>query len=195
MIVKSKNDKDTNFPQFKLCGGILEVCSETRYLGHYFTDDLKDDKDILRQRQKLYIQGNTLIRKFHMCTYDVKVSLFRAYCTPLYTAHLWCKYTKTSMSKLTTAYNEAMRRLLRIPRNDDYSASGMFVRARVPACEGVIRNLIYKFMQRIEKSRNSIINVLVDPTKSSTRYTSHLWKNWYQRLHEPYENFTMGRSQ
>ena len=139
--------------------------------------------------------GKPLIRKFHMCTYDVKVSLFRAYCTPLYTAHLWCKYTKTSMSKLTTAYNEAMRRLLRIPRNDDYSASGMFVRARVPACEGVIRNLIYKFMQRIEKSRNSIINVLVDPTKSSTRYTSHLWKNWYQRLHEPYENFTMGRSQ
>ncbi len=29
------------------------------------------------------------IHKFSMCTVDVKVSLFRRFCSPLYTAHLW----------------------------------------------------------------------------------------------------------
>ena len=79
------------FPDLYLCGAKLNVCTEVMYLGHFFTEDLSDDKDISRQCRKLYAQGNMLVRKFHMCSPDVNVALFRAYCTPMYTAHLWCK--------------------------------------------------------------------------------------------------------
>ena len=181
MIIRSRDNRDLNFPEFRLSGEILQVCRETKYLGHYFTDDLKDDKDIARQRRKLYGQGNMLMRKFHMCTPDVKVSLFRAYCTPLYTPHLWCNYSRHSIRKLTVAYNDAMRLTLRVPRH--FSASQMFAELRVPACQGVIRNLMFKFIKRIEKSNNDIIMNLVDPNRSSARYTSRLWKHWYRSLY------------
>ena len=47
------------------------------------TNDLSDDLDIERQRKQLYAQGNTILRKFHMCTINVKFTLFRTYCLPL----------------------------------------------------------------------------------------------------------------
>ncbi|KAI4809865.1 hypothetical protein KUCAC02_018721 [Chaenocephalus aceratus] len=92
MFVRSKEDKKAVFPNFILSSNILLVCSEMKYLGHYISDDLTDDKDIHRQRCKLYAQAHILMRKFHKCSVDVKVSLFKAFCTPLYTAHLWSNY-------------------------------------------------------------------------------------------------------
>ena len=43
-----------------------------KYLGHIICDDLEDEQDISRQCKKVYAQGNTLIRKFGMCTENVK---------------------------------------------------------------------------------------------------------------------------
>ena len=181
MIVRTRDDKDTNFPEFRLCGEKLKVCREIKYLGHFFSDDLKDDKDLERQRRVLYAQGNTLLRKFYMCTRNVKVSLFRTYCTPLYTAHLWCNASVESRRRLKVAYNDTMRMLLRVPRHT--RASAMFAELQVPACQGVIRNFMYKFMCRIENSSNMIVNVLVNPARCSFQYTSPLWKHWNQSLY------------
>jgi len=50
-----------------------------------------------------------LARKFYTCTDDVKIALFRTYCTSFYTAHLWCKYTEVKMKKLQVEYNDALR--------------------------------------------------------------------------------------
>jgi len=57
-------------------------------LGHIIRNYLNDDYDVQRQCCKLYGQANMLARIFYMCTNDVKIALFRAYCTSLYTAHL-----------------------------------------------------------------------------------------------------------
>lgn len=135
---------------FVLCNNNLPVCSETKYLGHYISDDLTDDKDIHRQRCKLYAQANILMRKFHKCSSDVKVSLFKAFCTPLYTAHLWSNYKASSMHKLSVAYNDAIRLLMRVPRW--HSASQLCVNLGVPTCQALLRNLMFKFICRLEKS-------------------------------------------
>ena len=92
------------------------MCKEVKYLGHCISDDLTDDKDIHRQCCKLYAQANMLKRKLYMCSTDVKASLFKAYCTPLYTAQLWGSYQVKSIHRLNVAYNDALRLLLRIPR-------------------------------------------------------------------------------
>ena len=120
-----------------------------------------------------------------MCSPGVKATLFRTYCTPLYTAQLWCNYRCYTMKKLNVAYNDAMRMLLRVPRY--MSASQMFAYMQVPACQAVIRNLVYKFMCRLDKSENNIINVLVDSTKSVTRYTSDMRKHWHKLLYVCYD--------
>ena len=185
MIARCRDDRDTNFPEFILSGEALKVCSETKYLGHYITDEMTDDSDTLRQRRTLYGQGNTLKRKFHMCSNSVKASLFRAFCTPLYTAHLWRKFKNSdSIEKIRVAYNDALRMLLGIRRwnvdlNRPNSASKMFEDNNVPTFEEVIINLTAKFKVRLDKSENSIIKMLVDPNCSSIRFSSQLRKYWF----------------
>ena len=73
---------------------ILHVVASYKYLGHYITDDLSDDDDINRQRRTLFVQGNIILRKFNniMCSLGVKLTLFRTYCSPMYTAQLWWNY-------------------------------------------------------------------------------------------------------
>ena len=47
--------------------------------------------------------------------------------------------------------------------NRPNSASLMFVDNNVPTFKGVTRNLTAKFIDRLDKSENSIIKMLVDP--------------------------------
>ena len=181
MIVRSRGDRQSTFPDFYLSGTALSVCSEITYLGHIMSNDLSDDKDIYRQRRKLYAQANMLCRRFSMCSVPVKISLFRAYCTPLYTAHLWCRYKQGSIRKLTVAYNDSMRLLLRAPRSS--SASQMFVSVGVPTCSAVLRGLMYGFMCRASESENNLIAVLANPLCSSVRFSSRLWNHWRSCLY------------
>ena len=118
-----------------------------------------------------------------MCSPDVKVALFRAYCTPLYTAHLWSNFKKSSLHRLTVAYNDAMIMLLRVPRY--LSASQMFAELNVPVCSAVLRKLMYKLIQRVDVSENGIVKVLVNPTYSCLRYTSGLWTCWLNSMLTP----------
>ncbi len=46
-----------------------------------------------------------------VCSDEVKIDLFRAYCTSFYTAPLWFKFKKES--KLQVAYDDCMRILLK----------------------------------------------------------------------------------
>ena len=93
-----------------------------------------------------------LARKFSWCSDKVKVNLFRAYCTPLYIAPLWVKVKKASLKKLQVAYNDCLRILLRKPRW--CSASEMFCNARVNTFHALLRNLMYKFICRLNVSHN-----------------------------------------
>ncbi len=115
---------------------MLNVVEKVKYLGHVIRDDLCDD-DVQRQCCKLYAQANMLAHKFHMCTDYVKTALFKAYCIPLYTAHLWWSYSKAKIKKLQVAYNDALRILLKLPRWT--SASHLFVYSRVPTLDDVLR--------------------------------------------------------
>lgn len=66
-------DRLSTFLNFYLCGTVVSVSSETRYLEQIFSNDLSDDKDIYRQRQKLYAQANMLCHKFSVCSVPVKI--------------------------------------------------------------------------------------------------------------------------
>ena len=71
MCCKSKCMNDVKVPTFKLGSVPIENANKVKYLGHIITADMTDDADIARQNKSLYAQGNTLIRKFHMCTIDI----------------------------------------------------------------------------------------------------------------------------
>ena len=116
-----------------------------------------------------------------LCTIDVKVKLFSTYCTPLYTAQLWWNYTKSAYQKLKVAYNDALRMLLNIPRRA--SASEMFAWCNLPGIDALIRKLIFSFMNRLEKSDNTVVKGLIDIFISDVKFCSRIWKHWYSCLY------------
>ena len=89
-----------------------------------------------------------LLRKFYMCSTEVKLTLLRTFCSPMYTAQLWCNYTVASIHNLHVSYNTVFHLLLNQPKY--CSSSTMFVEYHVPDSKAVIRNLVYKFMQRLD---------------------------------------------
>ena len=85
-------------PEFEINNTAIDIIvSMYKYLGHCINDEMSDDDDMTRQRNKVYAQGNARIRKFYMCTESVKIAPFKSYCTTLYTSTLWCKYRRESL--------------------------------------------------------------------------------------------------
>ncbi len=184
--MSAKDDKNLVLPIFRHNDEVLPMVEVTKYLDYLFTNDLRDDKDIQRQCRKLYGQGNVLICKFNMCTVYVKLSLFRPFCTPRYTAQLWWNHFDYSLKKLKVACNDIMHMLLRLPRW--HSASEIFVNINVPTCQALVRNLIFKFMGRLEKSTNVIIRGLVCLSVNDVICKSKIWTHWYRLLYVHFDN-------
>ena len=67
----------------------LKYPANFKYLGFTFSFDQKGDKDILSQLRNLYTKSNRLLRLFHCCSTDIKIALFRSYCTCYYCPFLW----------------------------------------------------------------------------------------------------------
>ena len=146
MIFCCKTFKDIHMPNFVLNEEILTRVNKCKYLGQVLTEDLSNDDDMARQYNRIYAQSNALIRKYYMCTEDVKCTR-KSYCISLYTCQLWYNYKSESIRKLCVAYNNVFRLLCNEPRN--CSASYMFVSRALSTCKMLIRKNVYCFMTRI----------------------------------------------
>ena len=172
LYFKSDLLRRVDLPTLQLGGLDLKITHSVKYLGHSLTSDLKDDDDIARQCRVLYAQGNILLRKFFMCTLDVKLKMFKTYCTPLYTAHLWFNYKKTSLNKLYIAYHNIFKLLLNFSKYE--STSLLCTVFDVPCCAAVIRKFIFRFCRRLEQTSNSIVmSLLADGIYFSSRIRKH----------------------
>ena len=147
-------------PSFSLDGVLLQVVTEQKYLGVFIRNDCNDVVDIKRQSRAIYARGNMLVRKFRHCNDAVKVQLFKSYCTPLYGAPLWKCFTKSAIQNVKTAYNNCFRYLLGIKREGSISAK--FVGLNVVGFDALRRRLIFSLMKRLQDSKNTIVNVLMN---------------------------------
>ena len=140
------------------------------YLGHVVNTNLKDDADIYKQVKKLNTIGNVMIRKFDSCSLNVKCKLFRAHCSALYCAPLWCSYNLIMYRKLKVSHNDILRRLMGVPRY--YSARTMFVNSYQDNIDVLIRKQCNGFKNRLQCSDNRIISAIVNsyPFKMSKLY-------------------------
>jgi exonuclease III len=164
-------------PSLYLNGCTLSVVKSVKYLGHLLSSDFSDDDDINRQCRDIYTQGNILLRKFFMCTIDVKCKMFKTYCTPLYTAHLWIHYRRATINKLYIAYHNIFKLMMGFCKYD--STSLLCTVFDVPSCSSVIRKFIYRFCIRLESSSNPLI---VSFLASGVYYQSSLRKHWLALL-------------
>ena len=117
-------------------------------------------------------------RSTPVCSTDVKLTLLRTFCSPMYTAQLWWNYTVASIHKLHVAYNNVFRLLLNQPKY--CSASTMFVEYHVPDSKTVIRNLVYKFMRRLDASYNKLVIAIIN---SDIKWQSRIRRHWIKMLY------------
>ena len=112
MFFRCSINKTCDITNVVLSGNIIDYVHKTKYLGILLCADMKTSIDVYRQTSKFYAQANTLLRNFRYCSDDVKCILFRSFCTNMYCSPLWFNSTSSSIKKLKTSYNGALRQLL-----------------------------------------------------------------------------------
>ena len=178
LISRGKFLSGVTIPPFCIGGSCIPETDTVKYLGHFICNTMRDDTDILRQMRQLYARANVLARKFYMCTDEVTITLFRTFCCNLYTCQLWWNFTQAAMRKINVAYNNAFRMIMKLPRY--CSASNMFAMCNVPSCQAVMRNLVYIFTIRVDRSENKLICAIGN---SDMRYQSRIKKHWMSSLY------------
>ena len=141
-------------PSFAVNDTVIGEVAKVKYLGHVIANDMTDDADMMRQRRQLYALGNVLSRRFHMCSIEVKNTLFRSFCTPMYTCQLWWNFSVQSMHKLNVAYNNAFRFMHHLP--------------------------ILQWMKRLVSSSNALV---LSAVTSDAQYRSKIVRHWLKLLY------------
>ena len=172
-----EDKKHFKIPTLYLNNEQIPVVSSFKYLGHILTNKGSDDEDIGRQRKKIYAQGNSILRKFYMCTTEVKVMLFKSYCTSLYTAHLWTKYSNKAINDFYIAYHNVMKLFIGLPKREHNRP--LCVHYEIPYGPALMRNLIFKFTRRLDNAENSILYTL---NNSDCKYESPIRIKWKSLL-------------
>ena len=150
-----------------------------KYLGVLLSESCKDDNDLNRQLRCIYARGNMLLRKFGKCSQDVKVRLFKTFCSNIYCGHLWQHFNKSTFSKLNVAYNNVFRLLFKFPRGE--SISNMYVSVGIDHFTVIVRNMINGFNSRLHCSENSLLQTVVNSLFFI--YDSKLAEKWVTITH------------
>ena len=156
----------------QLNGKPLAFKPSCKYLGVILADDFSDDSDLSRQLRAFYSRINYLSRNFSYCSPTVKSMLFSSFCANVYSSHCWFNFKRSTLSKLTVAFNNCFRRFMHYPRF--CSASAMYVFNDVRSLPEILRKCIFSFRKRLFCSSNGLICSLLD----ATRFTSRLWIYW-----------------
>ena len=170
--------KKFNVPHMYIDGAQLKWVDEQKYLGIFMTSTFTDNKDIIHQVRATYARGNALICKFRKCTDDVKVQLFKSFCSNFYCSSLWFNFNQASFKRLKVAYNNVFRSLMNIGRIGSISAA--FVNLRVNCFNTIIRNCINNLRQRLLCSDNVLIQTCMSSRFST--YNSNMSLSWYSLI-------------
>ena len=181
LIIRPKIMKNIEFPSFLLNGEKIEECEKVLYLGHIIRNDLTDDEDILRQRRFIFARGNALLRKFNVCSIEVKLELFRAYFSNIYCCQLWWNYSCSAMAKFQTSYHNVLKLFLGLSKFE--STSQTCAAASVPSCGCIIRRMYFKFWSRLMKCQNCFVSSVFG---SSLVYKSRIHRHWRKSLYVMY---------
>ena len=91
---------------------------------------------------------------------------------------LWWSYKKSSMSKLLVSYHNIFKLFIGVSKFE--STSTLCMVTDTLCCQAVIRDLVYRFMQRLESAPNDIVKALL---ATSVKYKSRIRLFWSKLLY------------
>ena len=159
-------------------GDQVKQVDSVKYLGHFLTCELSDDIDIRRQCRVLNVRGNILSRKVHMCSVPVKLlsSLIRT--VRHYIHHICGGIIRKCLSLNCTLHIIILKRNIGLSKYESTSATCAYTNTQ--CCQSTIRNRIFKFVCRLNKSDNALIKAVL---ASSVMYSSRIRSHWRRLLY------------
>ena len=103
--------KHMRLPDIMLCDSVLSYVDSYKYLDSHISNSCSksDDLELRHQYRLLCCRSNSLIRKFSMCSYDVKRFLYSTYCPSVSCVYLWHSYRASVFRKFMVCFNNAAR--------------------------------------------------------------------------------------
>jgi hypothetical protein len=152
--------KHIPLPDITLCNNVLKYVESYKYLGFHVSNcpSKTDDMELRYQYRLLCCRANSLIRKFTMCSYNVKRYLYSTYCSNVCGVQLWHSYRSAVFRKFTVCFNNAARMFFGYRRF--CSASEMFVSERIDNFAAMRRKAVHAFILRMSQSNNRIVSAL-----------------------------------
>jgi len=158
MVFRPK-DRDkhitADFPCFTINDCQLNFVSQFRYRGHILSDNMTDDDDIRREIKNLFVRTNILISRFHRCSVNVKLILFKTFCLCMYDTALWKHFSANTYNKLKSAYNKCIKKMFGYTRRD--SMTSILLKYSLPTLDTVVHNSRALFDNQCRMSCNRIV--------------------------------------
>ena len=126
---------------------ILTTVSKKVYLRYIISSNDRDNFSFQKECRAVYERGNMLLKKFKICSTEVKKQLFTSYCSSFYCCALWCNFNKTTLQDLQVAYANIFRLLMNLPYR--CRVSPHFITLGMYHFSVIRRKLWYSLYQRI----------------------------------------------
>ena len=144
-----------------------------KHLGNIITSDLSDQSDIEYKKGVFVSQVNKMNNKLSAVSSNVKGQLLQTYCCSWYGCQTWDLTSRWAHS-MTTEWNKAVRRTLRIPYTTCTKLLPLIVKGRTFKQQHITR--VSKFIQSFLVSGNS--HVLLIGERARRTATGALGRNW-----------------
>ena len=131
----------------------------------------------------LYARRNLIIRNFKHCSNDVKIRLFKTFCSNMYCGHLWSYYFSYSYSKIRVAFKQIYRCLMKLDRS---SISQSRLIYDIDNFGIIIRKAGYKFTERLMKSENTVIGAIINAIFFQCSTTLRRWYTFFFKSSHSY---------
>ena len=93
---------------------------------------------------------------FIHCSADVKIALFKTFCSNIYCCALWYNFKNCSEKKIHVACNKVFKALMKVAR--DLCASTLFAVCNVRNFPVLRRKLVFSLRSRVYASPNALVN-------------------------------------
>ena len=116
----SRKNELKSISSFEINGQSFEVVKSIKYLGYIISDQMDYIEDINRVKSKFYAEFNVLLRNFSFADSDIKVFLFKHYCTQFYGSELWYSLNRPTQQLRCFAigYHKAVKKLLGVSMHE-----------------------------------------------------------------------------
>jgi len=151
----------------------IQFVNEVAYLGYVVTHNNSDDRHIEKLYRGLCVRANAIFRTFKNCSHDVKVLLFKSFCTSLYCMPLVMNFRVSALNRLRVCYNNSLRKVFGIASRS--SISHFCVNLGIASFGELRRKGVVSLLSRIKLANNKLLNSFVD---ANHLHTSVMYSKW-----------------